>query len=146
MTWDETSIAQITRLWELGLSATEIGQEMGATKNSIIGKAHRLGLPSRPSPIALSAAPSKRRAKAERRAKLVPPASILNIVFAPAPVVSAPPVVLRTEVRPLAPCCWPLNDARPWRFCDAPCGLGRSYCAEHFRVAHTRTKSVWVPL
>lgn len=41
----------LTRLWDEGLTTAEIGRQLGIKKNAVIGKAHRMGLPARPSPI-----------------------------------------------------------------------------------------------
>jgi GcrA cell cycle regulator len=49
--WNEMTIAKLRGLWSEGHSASEIGRRMGVSKNAIIGKAHRLKLPLRPSPI-----------------------------------------------------------------------------------------------
>jgi GcrA cell cycle regulator len=46
MTWTPERIAEVTRLWSQGLTTAEIGRLVGVTKNAIVGKAHRLGLPS----------------------------------------------------------------------------------------------------
>ncbi len=52
MEWTETRVGQLKRLWEDGLSASQIASQLGdVTRNAVIGKAHRLGLSSRPSPI-----------------------------------------------------------------------------------------------
>lgn len=51
MSWTDERIAELTRLWQAGHSASEIGKRLGVSKNSVVGKAHRLKLPSRPSPI-----------------------------------------------------------------------------------------------
>lgn len=50
---DDAGIEQLRTLWALGYSTVEIGRQMGVTKNAIIGKSHRLGLPPRQSPIGL---------------------------------------------------------------------------------------------
>lgn len=49
--WSEASAAHLRILWDQGLSTAAIARQMGRTKNGIIGKAHRLDLPGRPSPI-----------------------------------------------------------------------------------------------
>ena len=54
--WNDDLDARLTSDWAAGFSTAEIGQRMGISKNSVIGRAHRLQLPSRGSPINLSQA------------------------------------------------------------------------------------------
>ncbi|WP_043558066.1 GcrA family cell cycle regulator [Parasaccharibacter apium] len=56
MEWTDELIARLKELWEQGLSTAEIGRQLSITKNAVVGKAHRLGLPPRPSPIRNKAA------------------------------------------------------------------------------------------
>jgi GcrA cell cycle regulator len=51
MEWSDEVINQLRALWSEGHSTAEIGRRLGVTKNAIVGKAHRLDLPARPSPI-----------------------------------------------------------------------------------------------
>ena len=51
MEWTDAVINQLRALWAEGHSTAEIGRRLGVTKNAIVGKAHRLDLPARPSPI-----------------------------------------------------------------------------------------------
>ncbi len=51
MAWTDETINELTRLWAQGLSTSEIGRRIGMSKNAVVGKAHRLGLIGRPSPI-----------------------------------------------------------------------------------------------
>lgn len=51
MEWNEESISLLRSLWQEGLSTAEIGRRMQITKNAVVGKAHRLILSPRPSPI-----------------------------------------------------------------------------------------------
>ncbi|MCQ9154145.1 GcrA family cell cycle regulator [Acidomonas methanolica] len=51
MEWTDEVIARLQDLWSQGLSTAEIGRQLSITKNAVVGKAHRLGLPPRPSPI-----------------------------------------------------------------------------------------------
>ncbi|QEH96116.1 GcrA cell cycle regulator [Gluconobacter thailandicus] len=51
MDWTDETIARLRELWSQGLSTAEIGRQLSITKNAVVGKAHRLGLPPRPSPI-----------------------------------------------------------------------------------------------
>ena len=48
---DDATIATLRRLWSEGHSTAEIGRRMGISKNAVVGKAHRLDLPGRRSPI-----------------------------------------------------------------------------------------------
>ena len=56
MVWDEETIRQLRELWTQGHSTAEIGRRLGVSKNAIVGKAHRLELDARPSPIRRDAA------------------------------------------------------------------------------------------
>ena len=55
-TWTPNRDAQLRALWDAGHTGTEIARLMGATKNSIIGRVHRLGFPKRAIPEALKVA------------------------------------------------------------------------------------------
>jgi hypothetical protein len=49
--WDNHTVQMLRDLWTEGYSTAEIGRRLGFSKNAIIGKAHRLDLDARPSPI-----------------------------------------------------------------------------------------------
>ena len=67
MEWTHEAITRLRGLWSEGHSTAEIGRRMGVTKNAIVGKAHRLDLPGRPSPIRHEPAGQPRRRAAPRR-------------------------------------------------------------------------------
>jgi GcrA cell cycle regulator len=67
MEWDEETIARLRALWADGHSTAEIGRRMGVSKNAVVGKAHRLNLPPRPSPIRRDRAGLRPRPVAVRR-------------------------------------------------------------------------------
>jgi GcrA cell cycle regulator len=87
MSWTDQRIDQLKTLWEKGLTASQIADELGGvSRNAVIGKAHRLGLKSRPSPVkanepekkaapkkAAAAAPAKPMAAAPIRPRPAPP-------------------------------------------------------------------------
>lgn len=50
MNWTARKVETLRQLWADGKSARKIGLELGTTKNAVIGRAHRLGLPARPIP------------------------------------------------------------------------------------------------
>jgi GcrA cell cycle regulator len=52
MSWTDERVETLTKMWKDGRSAAEIAKELGGvTRNAVIGKAHRLGLSGRSSPI-----------------------------------------------------------------------------------------------
>src|SRR5262252_4488543 len=70
MEWTEQRIEILRKLWGQGQTASQIAVALGGvTRNAVIGKAHRLGLTGRPSPIKRDAngtAAPKRRPMARR--------------------------------------------------------------------------------
>ena len=46
MSWTDERVELLKKLWSQGLSASQIAAELGGgvTRNSVIGKVHRLGL------------------------------------------------------------------------------------------------------
>jgi GcrA cell cycle regulator len=79
MSWTDERIERLKELWSQGITASQIADELGGvSRNAVIGKAHRLGLQSRPSPVKPNegepaAAPAP-KAKPERTEKPVRPA------------------------------------------------------------------------
>ena len=101
MEWTEETIERLRAFWAEGLSTAEIGRRMGISKNAVVGKAHRLNLPARPSPIRRDGPGSVARAPAPRRitGSTLPPlaAAVEPVVEAVAAPVMAPvPVVPRS--------------------------------------------------
>lgn len=52
MAWTDERIDTLKTMWENGMTASQIAEKLGGvSRNAVIGKAHRLGLQSRPSPV-----------------------------------------------------------------------------------------------
>ena len=106
MSWTDERIDQLRSMWEKGLTASQIADELGGvSRNAVIGKAHRLGLKSRPSPVKATekakpakAAPAPRPAAAP--AVSAPRPAPPPVAAAPRPAAPPPP---RPEPRPAAP-------------------------------------------
>ena len=151
--WTAARIAVLRELWAEGHSTAEIGRRMKLSKNSVIGKAHRIGL-GRPSPIRaagtggrpnqVKAGRAPRTALAALPSLVVLPAALVTPVAAPGPetrpVPRRPmlPPVAPVEARDRGPCCWPIGEpgTRAFRYCDAPVMAAGSYCAAHRAVAY----------
>jgi GcrA cell cycle regulator len=55
MSWTDERIETLRKLWEQGNTASQIAEILGGvSRNAVIGKAHRLGLQARPSPVKAS--------------------------------------------------------------------------------------------
>jgi GcrA cell cycle regulator len=93
MSWTEERIERLKKMWHDGATASQIADELGGvSRNAVIGKAHRLGLEQRPSPVrpgeekeARKAAPTAAAAKpAAPKAEAPHPAASEPAVAAPA--------------------------------------------------------------
>lgn len=150
-TWTPARIDELRALWNQTprLSSLAIARRMAMTKSAVLGKAHRLQLPARPSPIIRDAEhPRRLAAKASKpRGDGTPPA------LAPAaPPKPAAPVAVRSPRavvplrRALPPVRGTLSPHKACQFipgepagaetvfCCAPVRPGSSYCAEHHAV------------
>lgn len=95
MSWTDERIERLTKMWEGGETASQIAEVLGGvSRNAVIGKAHRLGLKARPSPV-------KPNDKPEPAPKAVRPA--------PEPVRAAP----RPPVQPAPAAAQPVAGQSP---------------------------------
>jgi len=141
--WSPEAEELLRQLWaDTALSATQIGQRMRRSRGSVLGKADRLGLPSRGNPVAVAAWRNARQARAARMATTAPAAP-------ERPVAEEAP---RREAQRAAPwarshepihypaeltCQWISGDPRTdgWAFCGADRVPHRPYCEAHCRRA-----------
>lgn len=98
MSWTDERIATLKKMWKEGKSAADIAKTLGkgVTRNAVIGKAHRMGLSGRPSPIkkpaAASTAPKKEKEAVRKKI-------IAKVVIPPAPKKKS----VTTTIAPLKP-------------------------------------------
>jgi GcrA cell cycle regulator len=96
MSWTEERIERLKRMWHDGATASQIADELGGvSRNAVIGKAHRLGLEQRPSPVKpgdekemrkpAAAAPAAPAPKAAAPKAETPKAAAPSAAPAPAP-------------------------------------------------------------
>lgn len=70
MSWTDERIATLTKMWESGATASQIAEKLGGvSRNAVIGKAHRLGLKSRPSPVKANEQKPDKQAQIKKPAK-----------------------------------------------------------------------------
>ena len=102
MSWTEERIERLKAMWTKGATASQIAEELGGvSRNAVIGKAHRLGLESRPSPV-------KAGEEKEKKAKPAPAPKAAKPAAAPkAAPVAEPKIVVaeapRADFAPAAP-------------------------------------------
>ena len=124
--WDEEKLNKLKKLWDEGLPITKIGIEIGVSRNAIAGKAHRLGLPKRNSPISKSGDPRKNQEISSKNTTQQLPLKIM----------------LREVEWSRNRCCWPIGDPKlpGFSFCGTSIIPGRPYCEEHSNLAYTNTR------
>jgi GcrA cell cycle regulator len=98
MSWTDERIERLKKMWHDGATASQIADELGGvSRNAVIGKAHRLGLEQRPSPV---------KPGEEKEAKKPAPAAAAPKPKpeAPAPqAATAPPAAAAHPAHPAAP-------------------------------------------
>ena len=132
--WTDEKTAKLRTLWAQGISATQIGKRLGISKNSVVGRAHRIGLPGRPSPIKQGGKHADRREDYIRRK--CSQVAVQGIVTAPA-TQDTPEQPKPSRARS-EPCSWVEGKAGAWRYCDEPSEPGRVYCDDHCAVAYVK--------
>ena len=126
MSWTEEKVEKLKKLWAEGLTTGEIGRALDMSKNAVVGKAHRLGLESRPSPIKRDEESiSKKEDSKLKKANFSKQAK------------SVEDFVTLTDLT-LHSCRWPIGDPKDkeFHFCGKEAILGKPYCAEHIMVAY----------
>lgn len=163
MSWTDERVETLTKMWKDGRSAAEIAKELGGvTRNAVIGKAHRLGLSGRSSPIkktkkedskktAKTAAPPKKTAAPKKTAekkksggekktataaqqKII--AEAIKEAAAEADRALSGGVALLDLTEKL--CRWPIGDPQEsdFHFCGLASMPNLPYCEEHAALAY----------
>ncbi|TXC71582.1 GcrA cell cycle regulator [Sphingomonas ginsenosidivorax] len=105
MSWTDERIDTLKTMWEAGQTASQIAEALGGvSRNAVIGKAHRLELQARPSPVKPNDPDAKIAAAAVEPAAAEP--TVEPIEVAPEPVVApvvAAPAPAPVKAAPVAP-------------------------------------------
>jgi GcrA cell cycle regulator len=156
--WSDETVTKLRRLWAEGHSIREIHRKMAhlgvPSHHSVVGKAHRLGLPARGTPIK-PLQPGQQYARRKRRPQFVLPAlSNFETQTKNQPADSAPdpteepepetdqaeitdtPIIERPAPVP-GRCCYPIGHPRTpgFRFCGGKLRKPyQPYCAAHAAI------------
>jgi GcrA cell cycle regulator len=143
--WNDEKIAKLRKLWQEGLTTGEIGKRLGVSKNAVVGKAHRLGLKGRPSPI------KRQEAAATPAAPAAAPSSSPSAAHAPSAPAAAPVHAPSSSAKKNQPakvftltdlthntCRWPIGDPKheDFHFCGKQVYPGKPYCLDHCAQAY----------
>lgn len=161
MSWTDERIALLKKMWKEGKSAADIAKTLakGVTRNAVIGKAHRMGLSGRPSPIKNPPA-KKETAAAPKAAKPSASAPLRDSKKTARPAANAKPNLalvkeaeelkkIEKEAVPIGGgvalidltermCKWPIGDPKEpdFTFCGRGIRMGTPYCPDHAAAAY----------
>ena len=124
--WTEDRLAKLRELWDKKLSITKIGEQLGVSRNAVAGKAHRLGLEKRQSPIKPSIKPKTQKNEWDETSRGPKPLRL----------------VLRSLEWSRNKCLWPYGDPKnlDFKFCGEPVLSGKPYCLKHCELAYNNNK------
>jgi GcrA cell cycle regulator len=143
MDWSPDQITELTRLWGEGLTTSEIGKRLGISKNAVVGKAHRLHLAARPSPIKRTGRPPVFRTAVKLPGAPRPQrVRTANPNPGTATTHAAPPPARWTGEVSNNICKWPIGHPgdTDFHFCTDKALVGKPYCAEHCAQAFVKVK------
>ena len=106
MSWTDERIERLKELWSKGTTASQIAEELGGvSRNAVIGKAHRLGLQARPSPVKPNEAPAAKAKEAPVEAAPweEPAPEAPEATPEPAPAAAAPAAAAPAAPQPAPP-------------------------------------------
>ena len=140
LSWNEENVARLRELWDQGLPTAQIGKLLGFTKNAVVGKAHRIGLERRPSPIRRTAVkPDRKKARSPVMPKLNFETSKEITNTQSKETSTFQPVVKNFFTQPKKRGCeWPEGhpDEPEFHFCGKERFEEKPYCLNHCAIAY----------
>jgi len=140
MPWNDDNVSRLKDLWDQGLPTAQIGKLLGFTKNAVVGKAHRIGLERRPSPIRRTAIkPDRKKARSPVMPKLAfEKPTIDEKIYSPTVSTFTPSVKNIFTASPKRGCEWPNGhpDEPEFHFCNKERFDDKPYCLDHCSLAY----------
>ena len=139
MSWNDSNVARLKELWDQGLPTAQIGKLLGFTKNAVVGKAHRIGLERRPSPIRRTAVkPDRKKARSPIVPTLNFEASKEEFGEVTKQQAFQPAVRNLFTSQTKRGCEWPEGhpDESDFKFCGKDRFEDKPYCIDHCAVAY----------
>ena len=138
MSWNQQKVDDLKKLWNEGVATSRIGEQLGFTKNAVIGKAFRLGLERRQN----------------SRKKTSQPASFSSTNLYRETSTSSSSVTVKREptrrrekfsfkksivgTGSFKSCQWPIGDPLKdgFHYCGCQNIPTKPYCIEHYKKAY----------
>ena len=138
MSWNQQKVEDLKKLWSDGVATSRIGEQLGFTKNAVIGKAFRLGLERRQN----------------SRKKISQPASFSSTTLYRETSSSSSSISVKKEpirrrekfsfkksivgTGNFRSCQWPIGDPleEGFHYCGGQNIPTKPYCIEHFKKAY----------
>ena len=138
MSWNQQKVEDLKKLWNDGVATSRIGEQLGFTKNAVIGKAFRLGLERRQN----------------SRKKISQPASFSSTTLYRETSTSSSSISVKKEpirrrekfsfkksivgTGNFRSCQWPIGDPLEagFHYCGGQNIPTKPYCIEHFKKAY----------
>jgi GcrA cell cycle regulator len=138
MSWNQQKVDDLKKLWNDGVATSRIGEQLGFTKNAVIGKAFRLGLERRQN----------------SRKKISQPASFSSTTLYRETSSSSSSISVKKEpirrrekfsfkksivgTGNFRSCQWPIGDPleEGFHYCGGQNIPTKPYCIEHFKKAY----------
>lgn len=140
MPWNEDNVSRLKDLWDQGLPTAQIGKLLGFTKNAVVGKAHRIGLERRPSPIRrTSVKPDRKKARSPAMPKLnFEKTLVTEKHYSPSVTTLQPAIRNIFKTTSKRGCEWPEGhpDEPEFRFCNKERFEEKPYCLDHCSIAY----------
>ena len=139
MSWNQQKVDDLKKLWNEGVATSRIGEQLGFTKNAVIGKAFRLGLERR-----------QNSRKKTSHSQTVSSVTMYRETSAPSNSQTTPKreVTRRREkfsfkksivgTGSFKSCQWPIGDPleEGFHYCGGQNIPTKPYCIEHFKKAY----------
>ena len=138
MSWNQQKVEDLKKLWNEGVATSRIGEQLGFTKNAVIGKAFRLGLERRQNSRKKTSQPASFTSTNLYREASAPSSSITT---------KREPVRRREKFSfkksivgtgSFKSCQWPIGDPlkEGFHYCGCQNIPTKPYCIEHYKKAY----------
>ena len=139
MSWNQQKVEDLKKLWNEGVATSRIGEQLGFTKNAVIGKAFRLGL--------------ERRQNSRKKTAQTQQFSSATMYRESSGASTAQNIVKREPVRrrekfsfkksivgtgSFKSCQWPIGDPleEGFHYCGGQNIPTKPYCIDHYKKAY----------